>query len=179
MITNLLKVVAALIIGFLFGLMLGSVLGVLFGLLVGFFYQEIVYAGQAFLLSIVLALLLAGLMGAFATQILNKIFETEDRSIGGVLGGAVIGIGVVIFYGIINTPEPESFNQGWYFVPLGYCVALGGQIGSIIFALFSARAVVRDMAVTASNLRTAKKRELENKNELSFYKSRNIIDDDK
>jgi len=179
MIGNLFKIIIALILGFFVGLALGSALGLLVGLVVGFFYQEIVYSGQELLLSIVLALLLAGLMGSFATQSLNKMFETEHNHIGGALRCAVIGIGVIFFYGIINTPDPDAFNPEWYFVPLGYCVSIGAQIGSIIFAFFSAGAVVQDLVISAANLRKARERKIESKNELSFYKSQNFSDDDK
>ena len=174
MIGNILKVIAAIIIGFLVGLMSGAILGIPFGLGISLFFREIVFSHQTVLMSIILSSILGALLGLFSIQIINRVAETDDKPFAGIVVGAFVGIIVAIFlYGYIDIPDPSIFEQSFYPFPIFYSVSIGSQIGAIIFPIFGAAAVVRDITRTYAEIRKNKERENEQKNELSFYRSRN------
>ena len=171
MIGNLLKVIITLITGFLVGLVFGAAIGIVPGVLFSLFFQEIVFAKQTVLVSIILSMLEGGALGFFCIQVLNKVFETEDRPIAGAVMGALIGLMIAFFlYGVIYIPDPEVFNQGFYILPITYSVGVSSQIGSILYPLFGVAGVVRNIFKSYIEARKNKEQELDRKNELSFYR---------
>jgi hypothetical protein len=178
MLGNIGKFVAAVILGFLVGLLSGIVLGFGLGLVLSLFFLEIVLAEQTILISILLSAVLGGLLGWFAVRMINKATETNDNPLAGVATGVVVGVIIATFvYGYIDIPDPSIFEQSFYTVPIFYGVSVGGQIGAIIFPIFGAAAVVRETITTYREFRKNTQPQNKDKNELSFYQSRNSNDE--
>jgi phosphate/sulfate permease len=178
MIGNIVKFIAAVILGFLVGLLSGMILGLGVGLALSLFFLEIVQAQQTILMSILLSAVLGGLLGLFAVQIINKATESEDKPLAGIVTGVVVGVIVAVFvYGYIDIPDPSVFEQDLYTIPMFYGVSVGGQIGAIIFPIFGAAAVVREIIADYRELRKNTTPQNTDKNELSFYRSQNSNDD--
>jgi phosphate/sulfate permease len=178
MIGNIVKFVAAVILGFLLGLLSGMILGLGFGLALGLFFLEIVNAQQTILMSILLSAVLGGLLGLFAIRMINKVTENNDNPFAGIATGIVVGVITAVFvYGYIDIPDPSLFEQAFYTIPMFYGVSVGGQIGAIIFPIFGAAAVVREIITDYRELRKNTQLQNKDKNELSFYRSQNSVDD--
>jgi hypothetical protein len=182
MIRNILKIIitliAALVVGFLLGFLCGVILGLAFGLGLSLFFREIVFAHQTILMSILLSSILGGLLGWFAIQIINRFAETNDKAWAGIAAGVVVGVIVAVWlYGYIDIPDPSVFEQSFYTVPIFYSVSIGGQTGTIIFSIFGVAAVIRDAIRNHQEIRKNAKLKEESKNELSFYRSKNSVDD--
>ena len=177
---NILIVIAAIssgsFLGYIFGAMFGAVLGAGASLV----FSEILRAQQTILMSILLSLFLGGLLGLFALQINNKLFETNDHPLVGITTGAVIGVSLVaFFYGYIDISNAHYLPDASFFdsSPFDYSVAIGSRIGAIVFPLYGAIALVREKIATSMELRKNRQRDDESKNELSFYRSKNSVDD--
>ena len=152
--------------------MSGAVLGVLVGLIPSLFFREIVYSNQTILMCIILSLILGGLLGSFAIQISNKMFDTSDKPLLGALSGTIVGFTILFVYGVIDVPNSETFNQSFYVAPMIYSGVVGCYIGTIIFSFFNVTRVVREIIQSNIEVRNYRKR----LNELSFYKSKSSLD---
>jgi len=149
---NILKIAATIIVGYIVGFMLGSILGALFGMFISFFIQDIVSPQQAVSFSILISLTMGGLISLFVSQVFNALFETNINSFFGAIPGALIGLFLVVFvdgYFVIsdmNNLHLRGTVQNWAATPImPYCSTIGRQIGSIIFPLFGAIGIVREM----------------------------------
>src|SRR5688500_16894823 len=98
---NIIKILAAIVIGYILGFLVGAVLGGILGLITTLFFREIVFSNQTILMSTVMAILLGGISGYIAMEAGRRIFETPDKSWLGVIFGSVIGLMVLFNYGVI------------------------------------------------------------------------------
>jgi hypothetical protein len=165
---NIIKILAAILIGYILGFIVGATIGGILGLITSFFFWEIVFSNQTILMSIVMAVLLGGMCGYIAMEAGRRIFETPDKSWLGVVFGSVVGLMVLFNYGVIYIPDPSIFEQGFYIIPVAYSVDLGKYIGSIFFPLIGIRGIIYEAAETRKRIKANE----ESKNDLSFYKSR-------
>jgi hypothetical protein len=157
MIGKILKIIFALIIGYLVGLLSGAILGILLGLAPSLFFREIVYSNQTILMCILLSLILGGLLGSLAIQISNKMFDNNDKPFIGALVGTIVGFIIVFVYGVMDVPNPETFNQSFYVAPMIYSGVVGCYIGTIIFSIFNVTRVVREIIQSNIEVRNYKK----------------------
>lgn len=162
---NILKVVATIIAGYIVGFMLGSILGALFGIFISFFIQDIVSPQQAVSFSILISLTMGGLISLFVSQVFNSLFETNINSFVGAIPGALIGLFLVVYFiGYFDISELNYFYgrgtvQNWAFSPImSYSSTIGRQISSIIFPLFGAIGIIRE--IITSHLELQKNRKL-------------------
>jgi uncharacterized membrane protein YdcZ (DUF606 family) len=125
---------------------------------------------------IILSLILGGLLGSFAIQISNKIFDTSDKPLLGALAGTLVGFIIVFVYGVIDVPNPETFNKSFYIAPMIYTGVVGCYIGTIVFTIFNAARVIREIIKSYIEERNYKRRKSEHQSELSFYQSKNSLD---
>lgn len=160
MIGNILKITAILFIGYLIGLTFGSFFGIFLGAIPALFFREIINSNQPVLLSITLSLILGGLLGFLAMQICNKIFEASDKPLIGVLLGIAIGFIVVFFVeGVIYFPDLVTLTtpMGIYHIII-YTGIIGTSIGAIIFPIYGATRVIRDILTNNIEARSNKER---------------------
>ena len=162
---NILKVVAAIIIGYIVGFILGSILGALFGIFVSLFAQDVTSPQQAVSFSILISLTMGGLISLFASQVFNRLFETNINSFFGAIPGALIGLFLVVFvdgYFVIsdmNNLHLRGTVQNWAATPImPYCSTIGRQISSIIFPLFGTIGISRE--IIKSHLELQRNRKL-------------------
>ncbi len=152
MIGNLLKIIGALIAGCLFGYVFGAMLGAALGAIPSLFFREIVSFNQTILMSITLSIVLGGLLAFIATQMINKLLDTDDKPFTGIIIGIVVGLVVVLFVdGVTDIRSSDKFSEYYYMWPVIYGGILGSDIGSAIFPILSAAAAVRDMKAEAAN----------------------------
>jgi len=149
---NILKVVATIILGYIVGFLLGSILGALFGIFISFFIQDIVSPQQAVSFSILISLTMGGLISLFVSKVFNAMFETNINSFLGAIPGALTGLFLVVFvdgYFAVSDINNYYFHgtvQSWAATPImPYCSTIGRQIGTIIFPLFGAIGIIREM----------------------------------
>jgi ABC-type multidrug transport system fused ATPase/permease subunit len=163
---NILKVIATIVVGYIVGFILGSILGALFGIFISFFLQDIVISSQqAISSSILISLMMGGLISLFVSQVFNVLFETNLNPFVGAIPGALIGVFLVVFidgyFAIsdMNNYYGHATTQSWAVTPImPYCSTLGRQLGSIIFPLFGAIGIIREMV--KSHLELQRNREL-------------------
>lgn len=161
---NILKVVATIIAGYIVGFMLGSIFGALFGIFISFFIQDIVLPQQAVSFSILISLTMGGLISLFVSQVFNSLFETNINSFLGAIPGALIGLFLVVFViGYFDISELNYFYgrgtvQNWAFSPImSYSSTIGRQISSIIFPLFGAIGIIREIITSHLELQRNRK----------------------
>jgi hypothetical protein len=141
---NILKIVIALILGYLFGLVFGAISGALLGAIPGLFFREIILFKQSILMSITLVLILGGLLGLFASKLVNKFLDVNDNPFISMMFGLLVGILVIVFkVGVIGISDLDTSDQRIYLVPIFYGEIAGSAIGSIIFSIIGAIGVVR------------------------------------
>lgn len=162
---NIIKVIVAIIVGYIIGFMLGSILGALFGMFISFFVQDIVSPQQAVSFSIFISLTMGSLISLFVSQVFNALFETNINSFLGAIPGALIGLFLVVFVnGYFDISDLNYFYgrgtvQNWAFTPImSYSSTIGRQISTIIFPLFGAIGIIRE--IIKSHLELQRNREL-------------------
>jgi hypothetical protein len=149
---NMLKVVATIIVGYIIGLLSGVILGAVFGVFFSFFVPDFISSYQATLVSFFIALTLGSLLSSFASQVFNRMFETNINSFLGVIPGALFGLILVVFvYGYVDVSDPSgryvhrTVNHFVLTPIMPYSAKIGGQIGAIVFPLFGAVGVIREI----------------------------------
>ncbi len=149
---NILKVVATIIVGYIVGFMLGSILGALIGIFASFFIPDVILPHQATLISLFISITLGSLLSSFASQVFNRLSETNINSFLGAIPGVLIGLIIVVFvYGYVDVSDPNNFYGRFSVKHLAltpvmpYSAKIGGQIGAVIFALFGAIGIIREM----------------------------------
>jgi len=143
---NILKVIAALIIGCFAGLLCGGVLGILLGLIPSLLFPVIFYSGQAILMSIFLSVTLGALLGYLEVRVVNSVFDLDGKPLVGSFIGAIFGLLCVIFgYGVLDSSDSNTFNQGFYAAVLIYSGAIGIWIGAIVFSIFGAVQTIQEI----------------------------------
>jgi hypothetical protein len=146
MIGNILKVIAALIVGYLVGILCGGVVGLLLGLAPSLFFREIVASNQTALMSVLLALISGGLLGLLEVQIFNRLFTTSDNPLIGMAIGIIFGLIFGVFgYGVLDMSSSDTFLPVFYPGAMIYGGALGSRIGEMIFSLFAAAQTIREI----------------------------------
>ena len=146
MIGNILKVIAACLIGYLAGLLLGGALGILIGLVPSLFSREIFDLNLSIAMSILLFVILGGLLGYLEVRIFKRIFDTDDRPIWGLFIGTIFGLIFGVFgYGVLDASGAEAFSQYFSPVVLIYSGAAGSRIGSAIFSVFATVQTIREI----------------------------------
>ena len=146
MIGNILKVIAALIIGYLVGLLLGGMLGILIGLIPSLFIYEIVDANQSTVMSILLSAVLGGLLGYLEVRIFNRMFDANNKPLVGSLIGIPFGLIFGIFnYFVLDVSSSDTLSPGLNMVAMIYSGAVGSRIGSTIFSVFGALQTLREI----------------------------------
>jgi hypothetical protein len=172
MMGNIIKLLSAIVIGYILGFVAGRILGGFFGAIASIFFSEIISSNQTILLSIVLAILPAGILGYIATEIGRTIFETLDHPILGVAFGIAISIIVLLVHGTILIPDAGISYRWFHDIPIPHPIAYGAAIGHytgiIIFWLMGIRIIIYEEMETRKRIKFNE----ESKNELSFYKSR-------
>ena len=93
----------------------------------------------------------------FVSQVFNALFETNINSFLGAIPGALIGLFLVVFVnGYFDISDLNYFYgretvQNWAFAPImSYSSTIGRQISTIIFPLFGAIGIIREIIKSAS-----------------------------
>ena len=143
MVGNILKVLAALVIGYLIGLLLGGVIGVFIGLIPSFWIGDVISQNLSFLVSASFAAIYGVILGYLEVRMFNRFFDTNDKPIIGVLIGVPFGLIFGVFtYFVLDLSAPEAINLSNILI---YNGAMGSRIGAAIFSLFSAVQTIREL----------------------------------
>lgn len=167
MIKNIIKVLAAIVVGYILGVVIGLIAGAIIGVIMSIFFREIVSSNLTIWMSVFMAVVLGGTLSYIGTEAGIKTFETPHNSRLGIVFGSVFGLIFLSYYKVIYIPNTVTFDQGFYMAPILYGIALGQNLGSIIFPLIGVRGVIHEAAETRKRIKANE----ESKNELSFYKS--------
>ena len=145
-IENLPKFIAILIISYLLGITFGSIFGIFLGGIPALFFREIISSNLATPVSVAISLILGGLLGFLAMQLVNKLFPPSSKPLAGILLGFAVGLIVIFFVeGIIYVPDPDSLMKPMYTYPIIYSGIVGSNVGSIIFPIIGVIRVIRDI----------------------------------
>lgn len=165
MLGNILKVVAAIVIGWVIGYFLGSILGAVFGIFASFLIPDVFTSHQATIISFLISVLLGCSLSWFAARVFNRLNETNYNLFLGLIPGVLIGLVVVVFvYGSVEVYDQNdfySFRAGRQLAVtpiMGYAAKVGGYIGAVTFAFFGAVSVVHE--IVQSHLQLRRNRDL-------------------
>jgi hypothetical protein len=167
------KVLIGLVVGFLGGLLIGVIAGMFVGLAFDFFFLEAVKSDQTTLVSLLIAIISGGLIGFIGVLALKRAYETDDRAWVGAIIGAIVSLFTAYFYyGVILNPYPDIYTDAFYWIPIVYGASIGGQSGATMFSIVGMAAIIREIVQSNAELRKNREMALEQRNELSFYKSK-------
>ncbi len=141
------QVVIAGVIGYFFGSIFGILTGTIFGSVLALFFREIVYSYQTILMSILFAIVLGGFLGFLSVATIRKVYGTDDAPVQGMLSGAVLGLIVILGYGVIVISNPKIFSETFYVIPMIYGAGIGQYIGSINCMLIGVILTIREFVL--------------------------------
>jgi len=159
MVGNIIKFLAALVIGCIVGWILGAALGSFLGAIPALFFYEIVAANQEILFSALMSLIMGGLLGFVAVQFINKFMGASEKPFLGIALGVIVGFVVVIFMtGLIDFPNGQTVDSSESLYLVIYGGMIGGDIGLIIFPVLGGIKTLRDFVEGAKEMERNKER---------------------